>query len=98
MAFEARNFGSCLMQAKWGFSDSASGSKWTSQFETYRHTHTVYSANDPNQGYDTGYALVITKNKLRGRGRALKLRFTASDDKDMQIVGWAIQAVGGSGV
>jgi hypothetical protein len=35
-----------------------------------------------------GQPVVVTKNKVRGRGRALQLKFTAEAGKDAHILGW----------
>lgn len=95
---EVANPGSVLMQSRWDFSDIAASGKWSAYQQVYRHLLNVPAVeaefNTPLDGYDTGSALVITKNKIRGRGRALKLRFKAEPDKDMRIVGWAITNVG----
>jgi len=32
---------------------------------------------------------VTTKNKIRGRGRALSLKFSTEPQKDCQILGWS---------
>jgi hypothetical protein len=39
--------------------------------------------------FDDGYPVVITRNKIRGRGRALQIKFTADEDYDMRILGWS---------
>lgn len=36
-----------------------------------------------------GYSVSITKNKIRGRGRALQLRFESEAGKDFNLLGWA---------
>ena len=48
--------------------------------------------------FDDGYPVVTAKSKLRGRGRALQLKFTANPDKDMVLLGWSIPVYGGSNV
>jgi hypothetical protein len=95
---EIANPGSVLMQSRWDFSDTASSGKWSAYHQVYRNLLHVplleAEADTPLDGYDTGSALVITKNKIRGQGRALKLRFKAEPDKDFRIVGWAITNTG----
>lgn len=39
-------------------------------------------------GYDDGSPLVITRNKVRGRGRSLHLKFEAGAGKDAHLLGW----------
>jgi hypothetical protein len=48
--------------------------------------------------YDDGYPVIITKNKVRGRGRAVQFKFTADPDYDMRIFGWSIPYYGGTNV
>lgn len=93
--FDPINESSCTMYAKWDFTDSNVANKWTSGQEVYRHIRPFY----PNSTtFDDGYPLVITKNKVRGRGRALQLRFEADTDKDMRLAGWSTVLVGGTNV
>lgn len=40
--------------------------------------------------YRNGYLVAIAKNKVRGRGRALQLRFTSEPGKDFNLLGWGI--------
>jgi hypothetical protein len=78
------------MQFRWDFADDGLSGKWSAYQNVYRHLYrTPTNPGATTAGYDTGHSLVITKNKIRGRGRSLKLRFKAEADKDMVIVGWA---------
>ena len=89
MPFQVNNRGSCLMQSRWDFADTETSGKWSAYHQVYRVLRPP-PENVAADDYDTGSALVITKNKIRGRGRALKLRFKAEPDKDLVLVGWAI--------
>jgi hypothetical protein len=91
------NPSSCTLQGRWDFSDSAASNKWSTSQEAYRHKRVFLGALSSGT-YDDGYNVVVTKNKVRGRGRALQLKFTSSADKDMQILGWAITYVGNANV
>jgi len=90
------NESSCLMRGKWDFTDSNTASKWTTQQQVYRHGRLFLDTGV--SGFDSCYPLVITKNKLRGRGRALQLRFDAEVGKDMRLAGWSVQTIGGTNV
>jgi hypothetical protein len=90
MSYRIDNPGGCLMQSRWDFSDNSLSGKWSAYHQVYRHIITTPDPTTTADSYKTGRALVVTKNKIRGRGRALKLRFKAEPDKDMVIVGWAI--------
>ena len=39
---------------------------------------------------DTGFLLTRSKLKIRGKGRALTLRFTSDGVKDFVLIGWAV--------
>ena len=43
--------------------------------------------------FDTGEAVVVTKNKLRGSGKTLSLKIQSEEGKDMKLLGWSVQAV-----
>jgi hypothetical protein len=91
------NPSSCLMQGRWDFTDSAIANKWTTTQQVYRHRR-VFVVSVPSATFDDGYPVVVTKSKLRGRGKALQIRFLAEDGKDMQLQGWAITYTGNANV
>jgi hypothetical protein len=79
------NESSTLMTAYWDFTDDAVTNKIGSQNQVYRHVRQFV----PSGTTDTdGYPIVITRNKVRGRGRSLQLRFDGATDKDSHILGF----------
>jgi hypothetical protein len=84
--------------------DTASG-QWSKQFnpvsglweaggfEAYRYNR-PYLPSGSNDPFDYGLSILSTKHKLRGKGKALRLRFTSSTGKDMQVVGWGLDMTG----
>lgn len=84
---DALNPSSCLVQAQWNWTNTATGNKWGTIFQAYRLPR-VYFPSITNDNFDTGDSVIITKNKLRGIGRALSLKFQSEDNKDMRILGW----------
>ena len=44
--------------------------------------------------YDNGYPVVVTKNKVRGRGKVVSFKFSTSATKDCQLLGWAVNYLG----
>lgn len=90
------NAGSVLMQTKWDFTDNSNPGKWSNLYEVYRQPRQFYIA--PGALMDDGYPLVISKNKIRGRGKALQIKFQSSPGKDMSIVGWSVNFVGNTNV
>jgi len=90
------NSGSILMQTRWDFTDNSNPGKWSALHEVYRQPRQFYI--EPGAAMDDGYPLVISKNKVRGRGKSLQVKFQSSPGKDMSIVGWSINFVGNTNV
>lgn len=88
---------SCMFQVRWDWTDSTNSGKWTTPIEAYR-TVRFYpvSVSGP---YENGYPVVVTKNKVRGTGRAIQFRFSSSTvGKDFDLLGWAVSYTGGATV
>jgi hypothetical protein len=90
------NQSSCKMQSRWDFTDNTYPGKWAAEVEVYRQLRPYFTS--PGSTFDDGYPLVISKNKLRGRGKAVQFKFTAQAGKDMKIVGWTGTFVGNTNV
>jgi len=84
---------SCLLQAWWDFADSLDGGLVGQQFQAYRLTR-PYLPYGSGDSFKYGQSVITTKNKLRGRGKALSLKFESEEGKDMHILGWAISMEG----
>lgn len=81
---------SVLLQARWNWADLSASGKWGSAWETYRRQR-LYSPADPTtDSFDDGYPLVWTRNRVRGSGRSLHLKFSAGAGKDAHIAGWKV--------
>jgi len=90
------NQSGCLMQSRWDFTDNSYPGKWADEVLVYRQLRPFLAfGGDP---FDDGYPLVISKNKLRGRGKAVQFKFTSQAGKDMKIVGWSGTFVGSTNV
>ena len=68
---------SCLLSTRWGWHTDAGTSRWSTPRQAYR----------PNRIAD-GTDVVSTKNKIRGRGRAVALHFESEVGKTFRIFGW----------
>jgi len=87
--YVADNPSSCFMQARWDFSDNSNSGKFSTRTQVYR----ILKDYDPTPGatdFDSGYPVTVTRNKVRGRGLALTLRFDSESGKDFNIYGWGI--------
>lgn len=90
------NQSGCLMQSRWDFTDNSYPGKWADEVQVYRQLRPFFAVGSST--FDDGYPLVITKNKLRGRGKAVQFKFHAEEGKDMKIVGWTGTFVGSTNV
>ena len=86
----------CMMQTRWDFTDNSYAGKWQAEVEVYRQLRPYFA--EPLTTFDDGYPLVINKNKVRGRGKALQLKFSSVTGKDMQMVGWTTTFLGNQNV
>ena len=85
----------CKMQAQWDWADSANSGKWGSEIQIYRLTRS-YMPSGAGDTFDYGQSVITTKNRLRGSGKALSLKFTTEALKDCILYGWGMD-VGGAG-
>jgi hypothetical protein len=80
------NQSSCLMSGRWEWANSLESHKISGLYEVYKYRTPLYAS--PDSSYDNGFDTVISKNKLRGRGKAVTLYFETSPNKDCQLLGW----------
>lgn len=87
------NPSSCFMQAMWDWTDTVTSNRWSSNQQVYRFNRMILpDAN--NLTFDNGFTVIISKNKVRGYGKALSLKFSSDSGKDFDILGWAINVTG----
>lgn len=86
--FSLVNSSSILIQSQWAWTNSAEAGKWGSEFQAYRHKR-LWIPQDSSSGFDDGEHVVVTKNKLRGRGRVVSLLFKTEPKKDFKLLGWS---------
>jgi hypothetical protein len=83
--WDGDNESSNLLTAYWDWTDDSVSGKIGSENETYRHVRGFV----PSGATDVdGYPVVVTRNKIRGRGRVLQLRFKGAATKDSHILGF----------
>ena len=90
--FEPENPSSCLMRSVWEWSANTNSNKWSPLYQTYRYTRGFIPAT--GVPFDTGFSLITTKNKLRGRGKAVSIYFETEPEKDCKLVGWNLNING----
>lgn len=87
--FTALNQSSIQVQTQWEWTNSSNSNRWGRVFEAYRHKR-LYFPEDVNDAFNDGNAVVITKNKLRGKGRVLSIKFSTSPGKNFRLWGWSL--------
>lgn len=80
---------SCFLRAKWHWSDSVNSGRWSDEDQIYRLQNFL-----PVEAgaFDYGYDVIQTVSQVRGKGRALSLRFRSETGKDFHLLGWSIPA------
>lgn len=79
---------SCTLQVQWDWTDSINAGRWTRPFEAYRLPR-IFTINAPEM-FDYSYLTVITKNRIRGHGRALSILFQTKPYHNCILYGWGI--------
>lgn len=94
--FFATRESSCLVSAQWEWANSEESGRWGKQFQAYRLGRRNYPV-DINSQFNNGFATVVTKNKLRGKGKVVSLLIETEPRKDCQLLGWGmVLSVNGS--
>ena len=94
---ESINGSSCTVTARWDFADSSTYGKWGTPFEAYRLNRN-FLPTGTGDSFDYGQSVVTSKTKLRGRGRAVSIKFETAPAKDCQLIGWGMPITGGTTV
>lgn len=90
---EPINQSSCLVRTQWDWANSSNSGKWQPFFQAYRYRR-PYFISGPSDPYDNGLETTVTKNKIRGRGRAFSVYMETEEFKDCRIIGWVLDVNG----
>lgn len=88
---------SCFISSQWEWTNSSNAGRWSNPFQAYR-LQRHYFPNQVTDSFDNGFEVVVTKNKLRGRGRTLSLLIESEEGFDMQLLGWSMLTAENSNV
>jgi len=80
---------SCLVQAQWEWTTSSDAGRWGQQFQAYRPRQYYIPTSSASESY--AYSVITTRNKIRGKGRAISLKFSTEPGKDCQLLGWNME-------
>ncbi len=78
----------CLLQGRWHWSDHVDSGRWSESKQAYKLLRQYIPAG--TGVFDYGFEVIQTINQIRGKGRALSLRFDSEAGKDFHLLGWAI--------
>lgn len=83
----------CLLKAYWDLKSAASSSQ-----QAYRFRRPVIVDIADLASFNYPNISVVTRNRIRGRGRTLKLRFESQQGKDFQLQGYEVIGAKNSGL
>ena len=83
-----RNESGTWLRVRWDWSDNSVSGKWGPLQEVYRPRR-FFVPSEPDGDLEDGFPVVVTQNKIRGRGRSLQLMFQARSGMDSHLIGWA---------
>lgn len=85
----------CTIQGRWDWHITDSGGRWSNEQQAYK-IRRPYTPVDADDTFDTGEEVVYTKRKIRGKGKALGLRYASVEGFDFQLAGFSIDVTGNS--
>lgn len=83
------NPSSCIIQTMWEWTNSGNAGRWGRPFQAYRHKR-MWFPSASGDDYDDGNSVVVTKNKVRGGGRVLSIKFSTEPNNDLHLYGWSM--------
>lgn len=92
----ARDPSGCTVVVRWDYHNTNAGGKWSRSQRAYRYRR-PYTPTDVSDSFDTGEEIVYTKVKVRGKGKALAIRYDSVDGQDFQLAGYSL-AISADGV
>lgn len=86
---------SCYIRSMWDWSNGYNSNKWSPLRQAYRYRKEYIPVNSEDT-FDTGFEVVSSKSKLRGRGKAFSLYFETEPLHDCRLIGWSLALNGNS--
>jgi hypothetical protein len=80
---------SILMSAQWDWTNDPISGRWSRASEVYRLPRLIVL--DPSHIF--AFDVIKTRNKLRGKGKAVSLKFASSPGKDLFLYGWGLEVL-----
>lgn len=95
--FTPINPSGCIARVQWDWTNDEISGRWSAPQQVYRYKQ-VYLPSSSLDTYNTGYKVITTKNKVRGRGKAFAVRYETEPLKDCRLLGWSLSVNGNSTV
>jgi len=86
---------SCLMRCQWDFANTIASKKWSPLVQVYRYRRPLFVTGLDDE-YDNGFDMMVSKSKVRGRGKSFSFYLETEPGKDCRIAGWSISLNGNS--
>lgn len=83
------NQSSCQVSSQWDWANSPNSGQWGRAFQAYRFKR-HYIPSGLGDTFENGYSTVVTKNKLRGKGKVVSILMETEPEKDCQLLGWSM--------
>jgi hypothetical protein len=81
---------SCIVTAKWEWTDRQGAERWSTPQQAYKKQRVFMETDASSETKENGHPVVHSKLKIRGKGKALTIRFESEDGKDFLLLGFAI--------
>ena len=89
----AKDESSCIVESRWEWADRADSGRFGKSFQAYRLLRN-YIPEGNTDLFNYGFEVITTRNKLRGKGRALSIKFSTEPNKDLKLLGWSVNITG----
>lgn len=91
--YHLSNPSSCFLTTKWNWTNTTAGNKWSTKVQVYRISQ--FPRFDSGDVFNNGQTVMVTKNKVRGNGKAIQFRMENGDiGTDFNIYGWSVEYTG----
>ena len=78
---------SILMSAQWDWTNDPLSGRWSRASQVYRLPRLIIL----NPEHIFAFDVITTKNKVRGKGKAVSLKFASEPGKDLFLYGWGLE-------
>lgn len=82
---------SCMLQVRFDYTTNSGLKRWSRQAQVYRHKTRPLIIHSDNTDYNLGYDVAVSRNKIRGRGRAIQFKFSENrKNHGFKLIGWHV--------